>query len=58
MAALVTAAQLASRLQMVLTSPSDVDAVTMASGIVRRIGRQQFSLVSQETIILRGNERV
>src|SRR5258708_7834027 len=58
MAALVTAVQLASPLQMVLASPSDTDAVTMASRIVRRIARQQFSLVSHETIILRGNERV
>src|SRR5258705_8959258 len=58
MAALVTAAQLASGLQMDLDASTATDAVNSGSGIVRRIARQQFSLVSQETIILRGNERV
>jgi hypothetical protein len=54
MATLVTAAQLASRLQQTLTSPSDVDAVTAASGLVRAVARQQFDFVSQETVVLTG----
>lgn len=54
MAALVTAAQLASRLQAVLIAPSDQDAVDKASGLVRAIARQQFDFVSQETVILAG----
>lgn len=58
MAALATASQLASRLQMDLDASSANDAVNHASGLVRAIARQQFSLVSQETVILRGGERV
>jgi hypothetical protein len=58
MAALVTNGQLASRLQMDLDASTATDAVNSASGIVRRIGRQQYSLVSQETVTLRGNERI
>jgi hypothetical protein len=58
MASLATASQLASRLQMDLDASSANDAVNSASGLVRAIARQQFSLVSQETVILHGNERV
>lgn len=43
---------------MTLVSPSDQDAVTHASGLVRAIARQQFDFVSQETVVLRGGERV
>lgn len=58
MAPLATAVQLGSRMQQTLVSPSDVDAVTHASGLVRAIGRQQYDFVSQETVILRGGEQV
>ena len=58
MTPLATAAQLASRLQMTLVSPADQDAVTHGSGLVRAIARQQFDFVSQETVVIRGGERV
>jgi hypothetical protein len=58
MAPLASAAQLASRLQQTLVSPSDVDAVTHGSGLVRAIARQQFDFVFQETVVLKGGERV
>lgn len=62
MFALVTPAQLASRLQSTEENPLDnssaQDAVDKASGLVRAIARQQFDFVSQETVILVGNERV
>lgn len=59
MAALATPGQLASRLQL-----EDVDLSTVqlcldgASGLVRAVTRQQFDFVSQETVVLRGGERV
>lgn len=61
MTALITTVQLASRLQM---DVSDLDAdaaqlaVDSASGLVRAIARQTFSFVSQETVVLKGGERV
>lgn len=59
MTALVTPAQLASRLRQ---GPIDLtigqEAVDKGSGLVRAIARQQFSFVSQETIVLAGGERV
>lgn len=58
MAALVTTSQLASRIQMSLDASSAQEAVDKASGLVRAIARQQFDFVSQETVILKGNERV
>lgn len=56
--ALTTPEKLASRLQQDVDTSSATDAVEMASGIVRRIARQEFGLVSQETVVLTGNERV
>jgi hypothetical protein len=59
MTSLATKEQLASRLQR-----SDLDAssaqlaVDHGSGLVRAIARQRFDFVSQETVILRGEERV
>jgi hypothetical protein len=59
MTALVTPAQLALRLRK---GPIDLsaaqEAVDKASGLVRAIARQQFDFVSQETVVLVGNERV
>lgn len=57
MATLVTAVQLASRLQQTLTSPYDTDAVTHASGLVRAVARQRFDFVSQETVVLAGGNK-
>src|SRR5258706_564998 len=59
MPALATKEQLASRMQREdLDASSAQDAVDKASGLVRAIARQQFDFVSQETVILVGNERV
>ena len=59
MAALATVAQLTSRLQQGTLDPTAAqDAVTHGSGLVRAIARQQFDFVSQETVVLRGGERV
>lgn len=58
MTALATTSQLASRLQMDLDASTAQDAVDQASGWVRAIGRQQYDFVSQETVVLRGGERV
>lgn len=58
MTALVTAEQLASRLQSDLDASSANDVINAASGLVRAIARQRFDFVSQETVVLRGNERV
>lgn len=56
MASLATVEQLENKLQRqvsnVLAAQQDLD---LASGLVRAIGRQPFSLVSQETIELPGN---
>jgi len=59
MASLATTAQLTSRLQQGTLDPTAAgDALTYGSGLVRAIARQQFDFVSQETVILRGGERV
>lgn len=58
MTALVTTSQLASRLQQDLDASSAQEAVDKASGLVRAVTKQQFDFVSQETVILRGGERV
>jgi hypothetical protein len=58
MTSLATPSQLASRLQMDLDLSTAQLAVDGASGMVRVIARQQFDFVSQETVVLRGGERV
>src|SRR4051812_30547357 len=58
MTALATASQLASKLQMDLDTSTAQLALDSGSGFVRAIARQQFNFVSQETVVLRGNERV
>jgi hypothetical protein len=58
MTALATPEQLASRLQMDLDLSSAQLAVDGASGFVRAISKQQFTFVSQETVVLTGNEQV
>jgi hypothetical protein len=58
MTALATPSQLASRLQMDVDTSSAQDAVDQATGFVRSIGRQWYAFVSQETVVLRGDERV
>lgn len=58
MTALVTTSQLASRLQMDLDASTAQLAVDGGSGLVRAIARQQFDLVHQETVIIKGGERI
>lgn len=58
MAALATTTQLASRLQQDLDASTAQLAVDVGSGLVRAVARQTFSFVSQETVTLRGGERV
>lgn len=58
MASLATPEQLASALQMDLDLATAQLALDIASGFVRAIARQTFSFVSQETVVLTGNERV
>jgi hypothetical protein len=58
MTALATPSQLASRLKMDVDTSTAQLAVDSASGFVRAIGRQQYNFVSQETVVLRGGERV
>jgi len=59
MTALATVAQLTSRLQRGTLDPTSAqDAVDQASGLVRAIAGQTFSFVSQDTVVLTGNERV
>jgi hypothetical protein len=57
MANLATPAQLASRLQQDVDTSTATDVLTHASGLVRAVARQQFDFVSQETVVLRGDER-
>lgn len=58
MASLATPSQLASRLQKDVDTASAQLALDHASGLIRAIARQQFDFVSQETIVLKGGERV
>ncbi|HTI26180.1 MAG TPA: hypothetical protein VL652_34645 [Kutzneria sp.] len=58
MTALATPDQLASRLQKDLDTSSAQLAVDGASGLIRAISAQVFTFVSQETVVLTGNERV
>lgn len=58
MASLVTTSQLASRLQQDLDTSTAQLAVDSASGLVRAIARQQFDLIHQETVVIKGGERV
>jgi hypothetical protein len=58
MAALATPAQLASRLKQDVDTSTAQLALDGASGFVRAICRQQFDFVSQETVIVKGGERV
>lgn len=58
MTSLATPEQLASRLQMDLDLSTAQLAVDDASGLVRALCRQQFDFVSQETVVIRGGERV
>lgn len=58
MTALVTTSQLASRLQQDLDASTAQLAVDVGSGLIRAVARQTFSFVSQETVELRGGERV
>jgi hypothetical protein len=58
MASLATPSQLASRLQQDVDTATAQLALDGASGLVRAIARQQFDFVSQETVVLRGGERV
>lgn len=58
MVSLVTATQLADRLQITLDAETAALAVNGASGMVRSIGRQTYSFVSQETIDLIGGGRI
>lgn len=58
MTALVTTSQLASHLQMDLDASTADLAVNRASGLVRALARQRFDFVSQETVVLKGGERV
>jgi len=58
MAALATPEQLASRMKKTLDLSSAVLAVNHGSGLVRAITRQTLSFVSQETVVLKGNEQV
>lgn len=58
MTALITTSQLASRLQQDLDASSAQEAVDKGSGLVRAVAKQTFSFVSQETVVLKGGERV
>lgn len=59
MTPLVTADQLAERLQNPnADAASSAQAIENASGLVRAIGRQTYSFVSQEAIVLKGGERI
>lgn len=58
MTSLATPAQLASRLQMDVDTSTAQDALDGATAVLCQLGRQQFVYVSQETIELRGGERV
>ena len=58
MASLATPSQLASRLQKDVDTASAQLALDIGSGFVRSIARQTFTFVSQETVILKGGERV
>lgn len=58
MIALATPQQLASRLQMDLDAATAGDVLNHASGLLRSIAKQQFDFVSQETVILKGDERI
>lgn len=58
MTALITTSQLASHLQMDLDAATADLAVNRGSGLVRALARQTLSFVSQETVVLRGGERV
>ncbi len=58
MTSLAIPAQLASRLQMDVDTSTAQLALDGASGFVRAIARQQIDFVSQETVILRGGERI
>lgn len=58
MTALITTSQLASHLQMDLDASTADLAVTRGSGLVRALARQQIDFVSQETVVLKGGERV
>lgn len=55
---IATPAQLASRLQMDVDTSTAQLAIDSAFGLVQAIARQQFVFVAQETVILKGGERV
>jgi hypothetical protein len=58
MTSLATPAQLASRLKQDVDTATAQLALDGASGFVRILAKQQFDFVSQETVILKGNERI
>ncbi len=58
MAPLITLDQLGNRIQSTPEPGAGEQAILDASGLVRTISRQQFTFVSQETVILGGGTRV
>lgn len=58
MAPLITLDQLGNRLQSTPDPGAGEQAITDASGLVRAVGRQHISFVSQETVVLGGATRV
>lgn len=58
MASLATPSQLASRIQGDLDTASAQLALDNASGLIRRLSRQQIDFVSQETVILVGRHQI
>lgn len=54
---LITLDQLGNRLQSTPDPGAGEQAITDASGLVRAVARQQFTFVSQETVILGGATR-
>jgi hypothetical protein len=58
MTPLVTTSLLASHLQEDLDASTADLAVTRSSGLIRALARQTLDFVSQETVVLRGGERV
>jgi hypothetical protein len=58
MASLATPSQLASRIQSDLDTATAQLALDNASGMIRRLSRQQIDFVSQETVVLVGNGRI
>lgn len=58
MASLATTVQLADRLKIVVDPIAAQSAVDCASGLVRRIARQQIDFVPQETVILLGTGQI